>query len=144
MSPHDEITPADDHALERYLTARGLSVDARRRGLHGLVAAWESMARGAAGYDLTLDDWRNDLDVRDIIAGALAVASTNDLRATRDALHRADALFRTATVDAGRALWSAEDDPTDQVEMDRPWWYRRRPAQPGDRLRSDLETEGLL
>lgn len=116
----------------------------RRRGLHGLVSAWESVARGAARYDLTLDDWRNDLDLRDIIAGAVAVAPEHDRRATRDALERADALFRTSTVDAGQLLWDTSGHSPSHKAAASSWWYRRRPAQPGDTMRADLEAAGFL
>ena len=96
------------------------------------------MARDSAQYDLTLDDWRNDLDLRDIIAGAVAVASEHDRLATHAALARADALFRDGTVDAGRPLWDSGAHPIPQAEGPGRWWYRRYPARPGDTMRADM------
>ena len=143
MTPHDDSPSAGDDALHRYLAARGLPAEAVRRGLRGLVSAWENVARGAARYDLTLDDWRNDLDLRDIIAGAVAVAPERDRHATHDALNRADALFRKGTVDTGRPLWGMSDQPADHAEGSLAWWYRRRPARPGETMRADLDAEGF-
>jgi hypothetical protein len=142
MAPTDDVLPPPDDALQRYLAARGLPIEARQRGLRGLVRAWESVARGAADYDLTLDDWRNDLDLRDIIAGAFALAPPRAQREVHDLLERADAQFRAGTTDAGRPLWGMPDSSM-QRETAAGWWYRRRPAQPGDTMRAALEAAGI-
>ena len=152
MSEHDSRPGAGDHALQAYLATRGLPPDARQRGFHGLVLAWERIARAAARYDLTLDDWRNDLDLRDIIAGAVTVASEQDLLGTRDALARADALFRAGTEETQRPLWSSAEHRSDPAAVHSTetgptpsrWWYRRRPLHPGDTIRAELEDAGFL
>ena len=152
MSEHDSRPGTGDHALQAYLAARGLPPEARQRGFHGLVLAWEKIARAAARYDLTLDDWRNDLDLRDLIAGALTVASEHDVLATRDALARADALFRAGTQETRRPVWTSAEHPADPAAVHSTetgataseWWYRRGPLHPGDSMRAELEAAGLL
>ena len=143
MAPNDNVLPPSHDALHRYLVARGLPIEARQRGIHGLVREWETVARGAAHYDLTLDDWRNDLDLRDIIAGALLVAAAHDRREVHEMLERADAQFLAGTTDAGRSLWGMPDASTDEAAAPARWWYRRRPAQPGDTMRAALEAANV-
>ena len=143
MSPTEELHSGDGDALQQYLVARGLPVTTRRRGLRGLVAAWETVAREAARYDLTLDDWRNDLDLRDIIAGALEVASVDDQEHTRARVVKADALFMESTVDTGRSLGGVSDVSGDHGHRASDWWYYRRPGQPGDTMRAELVAARL-
>ena len=143
MSPTEELHSGDGDALQQYLVARGLPVTTRRRGLRGLVAAWETVARDAARYDLTLDDWRNDLDLRDIIAGAVEVASVDDQKETRDRLAKADALFLQSTVDTGRSLGGGLEVSGGRGHRASHWWYHRRPGQPGDTIRAELVAARL-
>ena len=111
------------------------------RSLGELVARWEEIARDAATFDLTLDDWLNDLDLRDMIdrqIDSLAV----DESILRSRLESADRAFREATREAKRSLWGlhagAKHDATRQ------WWYFRYPSRPGRSMRHDLETAGIV
>src|SRR5690242_6863167 len=87
-----------DDAVDRYLADRGVADHVRARGLRGMIDDWAGIAAAAERYDLTLDDWINDLDLRDIIAGALSVASPGEQHRVREVLARADERFRAATV----------------------------------------------
>jgi hypothetical protein len=135
MTGHDERNDQHDR-VGRYLAERGVSAAVQGRGLRGLVAKWDAIATGAERYDLTLDDWLNDLDVRDIIAGAMAVAPEREHQAVRSTLERADDRFRKATVESPRPL-AADAEPAQ-------WWYLRYPAQPGAGLRKELGAAGYL
>ena len=109
-----------------------------------MIDDWARIAASAERYDLTLDDWINDLDLRDIIAGALTVASASAQRRAGAALARADARFRAATVECARPLASAgaggsETSPNPEGA----WWYRRAPAHPGATMRDDLAAAGV-
>ncbi|HEY8310001.1 MAG TPA: hypothetical protein VIG47_05560, partial [Gemmatimonadaceae bacterium] len=108
-----------------------------------VVAQWEAIAQTAARYDLTLDDWLNDLDLRDIVAGAFAAASPTQRDDAREALDRADALFRAGTVETDRSLWGDAVALADEHDPKRQWWYFRRPANPGDSMRADLISAGI-
>ena len=141
--------PAHDHddadvAVDRYLAERGVADHVRARGLRGIIDDWARIAASAERYDLTLDDWINDLDLRDIIAGALTATSPSDQHRMRAALARADERFRAATVECSRPLGGAgvgeSPQPSDPQEA---WWYRRAPAHPGPTMRGDLTAAGV-
>jgi hypothetical protein len=141
--------PAHDHghddthdAVDRYLAERGVAEHVRARGLRGMVDDWARLAASAERYDLTLDDWINDLDLRDIIAGALPVASPSEQRGVRATLARADERFRAATVECTRPLAGAGESET-SPDLQGAWWYRRAPAHPGVTMRDDLTAAGV-
>ena len=136
MTGHDGRRDPHD-PVERYLTERGVSTSVRRTGLRGIVAKWDAVASHAERYDLTLDDWLNDLDLRDIIAGAMSLVPKHERQAVRSILDGADDRFRRATVESPRPL-VADADRAAQ------WWYLRYPAHPGARMRDDLLAAGLL
>ena len=109
-----------------------------------MIDDWGSIAASAERYDLTLDDWINDLDLRDIIAGALAAASPSEQRSVRATLAQADERFRAATVECARPLTDAGTGESEQAPgPPAAWWYRRAPAHPGATLRDDLTAAGV-
>ncbi|MEO6528294.1 MAG: hypothetical protein ABIP93_16860 [Gemmatimonadaceae bacterium] len=136
MTLHDDRRDTHDPVV-RYLAERGVSTGLRDTGLRGIVARWDALASRATRYDLTLDDWLNDLDLRDIIAGAMSVAPEPERQALRSLLERADGRFRRATVESARPLVAGADRAAQ-------WWYLRHPAQPGRGMRDDLVAAGLL
>ena len=137
----DRVDPLDPVA--QYLATRGVSDEIRARGLRGIVAQWEAIAASAARYDLTLEDWLNDLDLRDIIAGAVTAAPEHERRAILDLLARADELFRTATVETKQSLWGDAVASADKHCARQQWWYFRHPAHPGETMRADLTAAGI-
>ncbi len=107
------------------------------QSLEELVSRWERTAKSAATYNLTLDDWLNDLDLRDIIDRQ---SSANPgLRARLDA---ADREFRANTAESKRSMWG----PTAGAEhhLTRHWWYFRYPSSPGESMELDLIAAGIL
>ncbi len=131
-------------AVARYLAARGVAVHLRNKKISDLIAQWDGIARAAARYNLTLDDWLNDVDLRDIIAGALEVAPEREQRDVRDALERADDLFKTATAETKQSMWGDAAATGDKHDQLRQWWYFRRPVHPGKTMRADLAAAGIL
>jgi hypothetical protein len=111
------------------------------RSLEELIVRWEAIAQRAATYNLTLDDWLNDLDLRDIIGRRISTTFLDDTGDLRSRLDAADRLFRTATRESKRSLWGptagAEHDPA------REWWYFRYPTSPGAALRAELKRASL-
>ena len=136
MTGHDDRSDPHDPVV-RYLAERGVSTELRGTGLRGIVAKWHAIASRAERYDLTLDDWLNDLDLRDIVAGAMSVAPEHERQAVESILARADDHFRRATVESPRPLVAGADRSAQ-------WWYLRHPAQPGGGMRDDLIAAGLL
>jgi hypothetical protein len=127
-------------AVRDYLEKRGCARHLCEGGLEGLVARWEAFAEEVAGgYALGLDDYLNDLDLRDILEGALGAAGPSGAKAARRRTAAADERVRQATVECA-PLWGEAHEPADAV----PWWYRRRPLHPGDELAEDLRRDGIL
>jgi hypothetical protein len=134
----------DTDAITRYLAERGVTDSLRRGGLGGIVARWSAIASTAGRYDLTLDDWLNDLDLRDILAGALIVAPKHARDEVHSALERADAAFRAATVQSARSLWGKAGEGANPHDRMRQWWYFRYPKHPGATMRADLAEAGIV
>jgi len=125
-----------------YLKARGVSPNIADAGLDGVVARWESIAKSVDGYDFALDDWLNDMDARDIIAGALVAAREEQRAKFSTRLNRADDLFKKETVVTG-PIWGNTVAASHSHDPNRTWWYFRRPRNPGETLKADLEAAGI-
>ena len=107
------------------------------RSLEELVERWEQIAKHAATYNLTLDDWLNDLDLRDIIGRRIAEMERAVGSALQSRLAAADRAFREATRESQHSLWGSNSGV--HHDRTRQWWYFRYPVSPGADLRADLE-----
>lgn len=126
------------------LQARGCPPEVVDGGLPGLERSWTGIVDSiAAGYDLTLDDYLNDMDLRDLLAAAQDVAGPEELEAVRESIVRADSEHLSLTVPCG-CLWGDDIAEEDGLDREREWWYFRRPVEMGDQLREDLTTWGLM
>lgn len=129
--------------VRSYLKSRGASSHVIDAGLEGAVARWESIARSVDGYDFSLDDWLNDMDLRDIIAGAIRVADEELRHSVSHRLEQADDRFRNATVVTG-PVWGSKVATSHSHDSDRTWWYFRIPRKAGETLKADLKATGLI
>ncbi|HEX5385726.1 MAG TPA: hypothetical protein VFW66_03385 [Gemmatimonadales bacterium] len=126
--------------------------------LDELVRRWEAIVDEVArGYDLTLDDYLNDMDLRERIARALTDDATDPPGAphhgrprsarrderTESRLAGADARFHELTVPTG-PIWGAPVAADEGHDPAHQWWYFRRPANPGPELARDLADAKLL
>ncbi len=135
---------AEHDAVHSYLVSRGCSPLVVRRGLSGLLEHWSSIvAATERGRDASLDEWLNDMDLRDILAGALAAAAPRERSAAALRLDEADTRFH-ATTQPSPCLWGEEIAHTNQWRPEWQWWYFRRPTLPGPTLREDLLVHGFL
>jgi hypothetical protein len=134
----------DHDPVHTYLITRGCAPLVVRRGLTGLLDQWHGIVSATErGRDCSLDEWLNDMDLRDILAGALAAAEPRDRRAAAMRLSEDDARFQTMTV-LSPCLWGDEIAHTNRWRPEWQWWYYRRPTTPGPLLREDLLVHGLL
>ncbi len=115
-----------DAEIQGYLSDNGYPEHVVRGGRAGLVRRWrEFVEQVERGYSLGLEDYRNDLDVRAILA--LDGAEDEEVRALDERLKK------MLTSDA-RVWESAGGDP---------FWDFGYPRNAGEDLLSDLRAEGL-
>ena len=96
-----------------------------------------------AVYALSLDDYLNDMDLRDALAVVLPLADEDEGRVARERLEQIDALFRSVTVATG-CLWGEDVEEDDALDPSREWWYYRRPMQLNSEFADDLVAWGLM
>jgi hypothetical protein len=124
--------------VETLLRARGCPTRIVEGGIAGLAEDWEGVvASVTAGYKLGLDDYLNDMDVRQIIEDALALAGPSARRlAARVAA--ADEKLRQLVAPAGRCLWGDALARRNRWTVEKNWWYFTRPRESAPALLADI------
>ena len=126
-----------DDAVRDYLRLRGAASHVVAGGLEGLLEAWErTVEQIEVGYPFTLDDYLNDLDTRDLLAGAMEKAPAAD--AARARLAAADIRLRALLVPTDECLWGEGVAEDEGWSRNTHWWYFGRPRNPGPDLAEDL------
>jgi hypothetical protein len=126
-------------AVRDFLKSRGTAAHLTKSGLPGLVDRWERITEDvAAGYELSLEDLLADLDLRNLIAGALDVASAEEKTAIATKLAAADKRFRLHT-ESSPCLWGEDVAEDEGWTPKTHWWYFARPRRPGRELKRDLK-----
>lgn len=134
----------DDDAVQRVLADRGCPDDVVRGGLAALVAKWEAFVQSVeGGYPFGLDDLLNDMDIRDAIAAAIAVAPVEQAARVEARLATLDARLQRNSVATG-CLWGEEIEEDDALDPGREWWYYLRPRWLNEDLAAELAAWGLL
>jgi hypothetical protein len=127
--------------VREYLRERGCGEHVVESGLEGLVENWEKTARQVEeGYSLTLDDYLNDLDARQLIADAMAVAVDQQRAAINARLDRADEKMRSLTEPTEVCLWGEEVAKEEGWTAEENWWYFARPIKAGAELLADIDA----
>jgi hypothetical protein len=117
-----------DVQLQDYLRENGYPERVVREGRAGLLRRWrEFVDQVERGYSLGIEDYRNDLDVR----GILALAGIED-----DTLGALDARLQKLLTATGVRVW--ESGPGDA------FWDFGYPRNAGADLLDDLRREKLL
>ena len=123
-----------------FLRKRGCPDHVVRGGLRGLVKGWEEVVRSVGeGYGLGLDDYLNDMDGRQLLEEALAVAPAPEKKALLARIRKADADMRALLKPAGRCLWGEETARQEGWTERKNWWYYSRPIEAGEELLADLD-----
>jgi len=115
-----------DRELADYLRENGYPEHICRAGRAGLLARWNQFVNEVErGYKLGLEDYRNDLDLRAIIAlaGLDAAAQADDERLRR--------------------LLTASDKRVWESSHKNAFWDYGYPANASGELLEDLKAEGL-
>jgi len=116
-----------DAALAEYLSENGYPEHIRRAGRAGLLSRWKRFVDEVEkGYKLGLEDYRNDLDLRGILAlaGLDSEAQADDERLRR--------------------LLTAIDTRVWESNHENAFWDWGYPANASGELLDDLKAEGLV
>ena len=108
------------------LRKRGVAPYVLQGGADQLVNRWRAFVESVErGYTMGLDDYRNDLDIRTLLAAAGLSAEVAD----------EDARLRSLLVNTRQAVW----------ESDAPgaFWVCGYPRNAGAELLADLRAQGL-
>lgn len=117
-----------DAQVRHYLSENGYPEHVVREGRAGLVRQWrEFVERVERGYSLGIEDYRNDLDVR----GIIALAKADDAE-----VHALDERLRMLLTSTEKRVW--ESGPDDA------FWDFGYPRNAGPDLIEDLRNEKLL
>ena len=135
----NQRTSGSNDPVRDYLRRSGASYAVVAQGLRGLVENWERVvAQVLEGYNLTLDDYLNDMDSRQLLANALELAPEEVRDAFLPRVHDADGQIRLNLVPAGRCLWGGIVAADEGWNADDNWWYFEQPRNPGPELRREL------
>lgn len=116
-----------DAEIQEYLRQNGYPEHVARDGRAGLVRRWRDfVSQVERGYTLGIEDYRNDLDLRAIIA--LAGADDEEVRSL-------DARLKKMLVSSDVRVWESAADA--------PFWDFGYPKNAPD-LMNDLRDEGLI
>ena len=134
MAKPDRVTEA--------LRTRGVAERVLKGGLVGLVEAWErfggELERGYAG---NLDQWLNDVDVRDILDTAMRAATDDERRSLRRRVRLADESVRLNLMPSGRCLWGAKNAAKHGWSAGRQWWYFLEPKRKNPELARQIAAQ---
>jgi len=125
--------------VREFLRQRGCPEHVVRGGLRGLAESWEEVVRSIEeGYSLGLDDYLNDLDGRQLLEEALAVAPAQEKKTALQRVRRADAKMQTLVRPSGRCLWGDDTARQEGWTAKKNWWYFSIPVNPGEELLNEL------
>ena len=108
--------------------------------LRELIEQWAEFAGDLQrnGYGFDLDNWLNDVDVRELILEALPMFSREELDELALKLDAADQSFLEGTRVFKHCVWGTRTAHKEKWTAKKNWWYFRTP------LRSNVELEDDL
>jgi hypothetical protein len=108
--------------------------------LRDLIEQWAEFATDLQrnGYGLDLDNWLNDVDVRELILEALPMFSREELGDHALKLDAADEAFRDGTRQFKRCVWGSRASRKEKWTPQKNWWYFRTPIRSNPDLEDDL------
>jgi hypothetical protein len=112
--------------VSQFLSRHGAAAHLIEGGADGLISRWHAfVALAESGYPFGLDDYRNDLDLRSLIALAGIAERVAD----------EDARFRQLLTATDTEIWSSDAPDA--------WWTLGYPGNAGPDLLADLRAEKL-
>ena len=89
-------------------------------------------------YAFDIDNWRNDVDVRQLILEALPMFSREEMGDHALKLDAADAAFRAGTRDFKKCIWGHGTQKKEKWSPQTNWWYFRTPIRSNGALEDEL------
>jgi hypothetical protein len=121
------------------LKSRGCPPHVVAAGLAGLLDRWKDVVASIrSGYPLTLDDYLNDMDLRQLIDDALPHTTSRGHKQAIVRLYQLDEGLRPHLIPAEQCLWGAKAEAEKGWTADHNWWYFSLPRHPGPPLAADL------
>lgn len=121
----DKMDPVKD-----FLRERGCPEEVVEGGLAGLVEAWGGVVKSVEqGYLLSLDDYLNDLDGRQILEEALKVAPQRERKKYDAKIASWDKKMRSLLKPGGKCLWGDDVAEAEGWTAKTNWWYFHRPVK---------------
>jgi len=125
--------------VREFLRERGSSSHLIEGGLAGLVESWEAVVSAVEeGYTLGLDDYLNDLDVRQLLKEALPLTSETQRQAFTKRIQQADEQMKQLIAPVPSCLWGAEVAEEEGWTAQNNWWYFSRPLQGNTELLAEI------
>jgi hypothetical protein len=91
-------------------------------------------------YTFDLDNWRNDVDVRELILEALPMFSREEIGDHALKLDEADKAFQANTRPFRRCVWGHGTQRKEKWTPELNWWYFRTPRRSNAQLEDELAT----
>ena len=109
--------------------------------LRELVDQWAEFTSDLTkGYSFDLDNWLNDVDVRELILEALPMFSREEMGDHALKLDAADQAFKTGTRAFKRCIWGHGVQRKEKWTPETNWWYFRTPQRSNAQLEDELAT----
>ena len=110
--------------------------------LQELIDQWATFTRALEREDYTfdLDNWLNDVDVRELILEALPMFSREEMGDHALKLDGADLAFKAATRPFRRCVWGHGIQKKEKWTPETNWWYFRTPLRSNAQLEDELAT----
>ncbi|MDX2042627.1 MAG: hypothetical protein SF097_15505 [Acidobacteriota bacterium] len=122
-----------------FLVEKGCPLNVAERGLIGLIESWEKVVQSVEnGYSLTLDDYLNDLDARQLLEEALDVATMAERINLETRIMHADDLMKGLTRRASVCLWGDELAEEESWNSKKNWWYYACPVDADAELLAEI------
>jgi hypothetical protein len=91
-------------------------------------------------YAFDIDNWRNDVDVRQLILEALPMFSREEMGDHALKLDEADKAFKAGTRDFKKCVWGHGTQKKENWSPQHNWWYFRTPIRSNGALEDELAT----
>ncbi|MBM3647451.1 MAG: hypothetical protein FJX11_06620 [Alphaproteobacteria bacterium] len=109
--------------------------------LRELIDQWAEFTTDlSGGYSFDLDNWLNDVDVRELILEALPMFGREEMGELTQKLEQADRTFMAATRDFKKCVWGKGIARKEKWTPQKNWWYFRTPLRSNDQLEDELTT----